>query len=237
MITRITGTLSRILEDEARIQVGPFEYQVLLPESVRRQLQLRSGAEVTFHITEYLEGNPAGNRFIPRRIGFLNEVDLEFFELFCTVEKIGAKKALKAMARPVREIADAIQRQDTKWLSTLPGIGAATAEQIVTTLKRKITKFLVAAPPLAVAESADFPQIPEALAAGSGKAGSRKKPPPEPISLPPSPDSSLIDDLYQALLALGHTPIEARTRLDTLLSSGKRFSTLDEALTLIYANK
>ena len=38
-------------------------------------------------------------------------------------------------------------------------------------------------------------------------------------------------------MALGHTPIEARTRLDRLLSSGKRFSTLDEALTLIYANR
>ena len=48
------------------------------------------------------------------------------------------------MARPVREIADAINRQDAKWLSTLPGIGATTAEQIVTTLKRKVTRFLMA---------------------------------------------------------------------------------------------
>ncbi len=34
------------------------------------------------------------------------------------------RKALKAFVRPVKEIADAIQRQDAKWLTTLPGVGA-----------------------------------------------------------------------------------------------------------------
>src|SRR5438270_10532537 len=146
MITKMTGVLTRVLDDEARVQVGPFEYQVMIPETVRRQLQLRTGREVTFHVSEYLEGNAGGNRFVPRRVGFLTEAELDFFDLFCTVEKIGAKKALKAMARPVREIADAISRQDVRWLSTLPGIGATTAEQIVTTLKRKVAKFAAPAP-------------------------------------------------------------------------------------------
>ena len=127
MMTRMTGVLSRVLDDEVRLQVGPVEYQVLVPEAVRRQIQLRAGTEITFHVTEYLEGNSGGSRFVPRRIGFLTEAELDFFDLFCTVEKIGAKKALKAMARPVREIADAIARQDVRWLSTLPGIGATTA--------------------------------------------------------------------------------------------------------------
>src|SRR5690242_6732748 len=135
MITKMTGVLTRVLDDEVRLQVGPFEYQLLVPEAVRRVIQMRAGADVTFHVMEYLEGNAGGNRFTPRRIGFLAESELEFFELFCTVEKIGPKKALKAMARPVKEIADAIARQDSRWLSTLPGIGATIAEQIVTTLK------------------------------------------------------------------------------------------------------
>ena len=56
MITKMTGILNRVLDDEARLQVGPFEYQVLVPEAVRRQIQTRTGAEITFHITEYLEG-------------------------------------------------------------------------------------------------------------------------------------------------------------------------------------
>lgn len=231
MLTRMTGTLTRMLDDEARLEIGAFEYQVLLPEAVRRQLQLHTGREVTFHVTEYLEGNPSGNRFVPRRIGFLTELELEFFELFCTVEKIGAKKALKAMARPVREIADAINRQDTKWLSTLPGIGAATAEQIVTTLKRKVTKFLMAATPASTVED------PAPTAITEPKPSGRRKPPPEPVVVSALPDGSLVEDVYQALMGLGHTPHEARTRIDGLLSSGKKFTTLDEALTLIYANR
>ena len=141
MITKMTGTLNRVLDDEARLQVGPFEYQVLIPEFVRRQVQTRTGTEVTFHTLEYIEGGANASKMIPRRVGFLSESELDFFELFCTVDKIGAKKALKAMARPVKEIADAISRQDARWLSTLPGIGATTAEQIVTTLKRKVMKF------------------------------------------------------------------------------------------------
>ena len=52
-----------------------------------------------------------------------SEAELDFFELFCTVDKVGVRKALKAMVRPIKEIADAIQRQDAKWLTTLPGVG------------------------------------------------------------------------------------------------------------------
>ena len=77
---------------------------------------------------------------VPRLIGFLSEAELEFFELFCTVDKVGVRKAMKALVRPIKEIADAIQRQDAKWLTTLPGVGAATAEQIVATLRRKVTQ-------------------------------------------------------------------------------------------------
>src|SRR5438067_3081686 len=141
MITRMTGTLARVLDEEVRLQVGALEYQVLVPEFVRRQVQTRLGHELTLHTSEYLEGNPMQGRVVPRLIGFLNEAELEFFELFCTVDKVGTRKAMKALVRPIREIADAIQRQDPKWLTSLPGVGAATAEQIVATLRRKVTKF------------------------------------------------------------------------------------------------
>lgn len=222
MITKMTGVLTRVLDDEARLQVGAFEYQLLVSEAVRRIIQMRIGQEMTFHVTEYLESSAGGNRFIPRRIGFNSEAELEFFDLFCTVEKIGAKKALKAMARPVKEIADAISRQDAKWLSSLPGIGATTAEQIVTTLKRKVTKFAMM--------NGEVIE-PAALAAGEGKV-SRERQRPED-----APDSKLIDDVYQALMSLGHNPLDARNRLDGLLTSGKSFRNVQDAITLIYSHK
>ena len=55
MITKLTGRLMRVLDDEVRMAVGPFEYQVLVPEAVRRQVQLLTGQEMTLHISEYLE--------------------------------------------------------------------------------------------------------------------------------------------------------------------------------------
>ncbi len=230
MMTKMTGLLVRVLDDEVRLAVGPFEYAVMVSEATRRQLQLRTNQDVTLHLIEYFDGNQAGTRFTPRRIGFATETELDFFELFCTVDKVGVKKALKALSRGVRDIADAISRQDTKWLSTLPGIGAATAEQIVTTLKRKIGPFTFAA-------SAE-PEVPpvEVPKAAVAKAGGRKKPAaaggPEPD---PPPSGQLIEDVYQALMSVGHTPVEARERLDKLLQSGARFKSVGEAITMVYA--
>src|SRR5947209_4713169 len=150
MITKITGMLNRVLDDEVRFQVGALEYAVQVPEFVRRAVQGRIGHEITLHTCHYFDGNPMQGRVVPRLVGFPSEAELDFFDLFCTVDKVGTKKALKAMVRPVKEIADAIQRQDAKWLTTLPGVGAATAEQIIATLRRKVTRFaLMAAPPSA----------------------------------------------------------------------------------------
>src|SRR5437763_2605954 len=141
MITKISGVLNRVLDEEVRLQIETHEYQGLVPEFVRRQLQSLTGEEITLHTTEDLEGNPMQGRMVPRLIGFLTEAELEFFELFCTVDKVGVRKAIKALVRPVREMADAIQRQDAKWLTTLPGVGPSTADQIIATLRKKVTKF------------------------------------------------------------------------------------------------
>src|SRR6184192_507478 len=108
MITKISGVLNRVLDEEVRLQVGPLEYQVLIPEFVRRQVQTRVGQEVTLHTSQYMDGNPMQGRVVPRLLGFISEAELEFFELFCTVDKVGTRKAIKALVRPIREIADAI---------------------------------------------------------------------------------------------------------------------------------
>jgi Holliday junction DNA helicase RuvA len=141
MITRISGQLLKVGDDELTLRVGAFEYEVLIPEFARRQLQHRLGEEISLHTVEYLEGNPMQGRMTPRLIGFLNEVEREFFDLFCSVDGVGVKKALRAMVRPVREVATAIEEQDLKSLATLPGIGPATAERIVAKLRRKVPKF------------------------------------------------------------------------------------------------
>jgi Holliday junction DNA helicase RuvA len=38
-------------------------------------------------------------------------------------------------------------------------------------------------------------------------------------------------------MSLGHNPLEARNRLDSLLTSGKSFRNVQDAITLIYSHK
>jgi Holliday junction DNA helicase RuvA len=216
MITKVTGVLNRVLDEEVRLQVGHFEYQVLVPEFVRRTLQLRIGQEITLHTAHFFDGNPMQGRVVPRLIGFASEAELEFFDFFCTVDGIGIRKGLKALTRPIREIADAIQRQDSKWLTTLPGVGGATAEKIVATLRRKVTRFAV-------------------MATSEVEAGAASV---EDGDTPPRPttiiDGSVIEDAYQALLSVGHTPAEARTRIDQVIATGKTFKSVEDVLVEIY---
>jgi Holliday junction DNA helicase RuvA len=141
VITRIVGKLVRLGEGELSLAVGPMEYEVLIPEFARRQLQPRVGEDISLHTIEYLEGNPAHGRLTPRLIGFLSEVEREFFDLFCSVDGVGVKKALRSMVRPVREVATIIEEQDVKGVSALPGIGPALAERIIAKLRRKMPKF------------------------------------------------------------------------------------------------
>lgn len=141
MITKITGQLLSIAEDSLTLGVDAFEYEVRIPEFTRRQLQGRVGQQVSLHTIDYLEGNPAHGRLTPRLIGFLSEIEREFFELICSVDGVGVKKALRAMVRPVPEVATAIEEQDAKTLSALPGVGAALAERIIAKLRRKVPKF------------------------------------------------------------------------------------------------
>lgn len=209
MITRITGTLNRVLDEEARVQVGGLEYQVLVPEFVRRQIQARTGQEIIFYTTEYFEGNPMQGRVVPRLIGFLHEAEMDFFELFCTVDKVGTRKALKALARPIREVANAIQREDAKWLTSLPGIGAATADNIIAGLRKKVTKFAL------MTEAASNGTAPDTAAQ-------------TPVL------ADVFEDAYQALLAIGHSPLDARDQLDRILVKGKTFTTAEEILQEIY---
>ncbi len=147
MITRITGHLTLLAESELTLRIGAFEYEVLIPDFTRRQLHDRLGQEISLHTIEYFEGNPMQGRMTPRLVGFLSEVEREFFELFCSVDGVGVKKALRAMVRPVREVAAAIEEQDATALAGLPGIGPAMAERIIAKLRRKVPKFALLVAP------------------------------------------------------------------------------------------
>jgi Holliday junction DNA helicase RuvA len=141
VITRITGQLVQLSDAEATLKIDAFEYQVFVPEFVRRQLQGNIGKEVSLRTIEYIEGNAQQGKLTPRLVGFISDAERQFFELVCSVDGMGVKKALRAMVRPVREVAAAIEEQDIEQLSTLPGIGPAVGERIIAKLRRKMARF------------------------------------------------------------------------------------------------
>lgn len=201
MITNIRGELCELNLSEAIISVGAFDYQVYIPEFVRRQLQPLIGKEVSLKTIQYIEGNPQRGRLTPRLIGFMSHAEREFFELVCSVDGVGVKKTLRAMVRPVNEVATAIEEKDLKQLTTLPGIGPAVAERIVAKLRRKMAKF-------ALIVAKEFPN--------------------EEAS------TDIFGEAYEALLSLGYSATEARSKVETIAAEGKKFKSIEEFLTALY---
>jgi Holliday junction DNA helicase RuvA len=141
LIITISGKLAHVTETAVGIESAPFEYEVLVADYTRRQLQSQIGQTVRLHTLDYIEGNAQGGRLTPRLVGFQTEPERQFFDLFCSVDGVGVKKALRAMVRPVNELAILIDQQDAKGLSALPGIGPATSERIIAKLRRKMPRF------------------------------------------------------------------------------------------------
>jgi holliday junction DNA helicase RuvA len=142
LISYIRGSLAIKNDSEVILWAGGIGYDILVPATVMKSLLKKSDEErrdvtlVTFH---YYENNQS--RIIPRLIGFGNEIEREFFELFITVANMGPKTAVRALTQSFHSIAEAIENGSHKELSALPGIGDKKARQIVATLQGKAGKF------------------------------------------------------------------------------------------------
>src|SRR3954447_15499390 len=154
MIASLTGTLKHVDEDRVQLEVGPILYEVLVPAVDLNYLEAAIGEEMTFHTLLYLQGDANGGNLEPRLLGFSRPGDKKFFEKFITVKGIGPKKALKALALPVGEIAQAIESKDARFLIELPEIGKRTAEQIIAELAGKVKDF---ASPVAASRAGGSP--------------------------------------------------------------------------------
>src|SRR3954471_10577524 len=202
VLTQIRGLLSSVAEESLTLAIDPVEIEVLIPEQTRRKLQSRVGEHVSLHTIFYIEGNAMGGRMTPRLVGFLSAIDREFFEIFCSVDGVGVRKALRAMVQPVRDLARTIQDQDVRMLATYPGIGEATAERIVAKLRRKVGKFTLIVGPTDPADA-------QAPVEANGQADNAE------------PD--VIRDTFSALLSVGHTESQARQAIDRALAGKKKF--------------
>ena len=141
MICRISGKLVDRRENSVILDVNGLSYEVMIPESVMNSLEtkVKEDGIISLIVYHYLQVEPS--RSYPFLIGFLNEIEKEFFEKFITVSGIGPKAAVRALKVPISTIAQAIDRGDVSFLNSLPGIGTQRAKEIVAKLQGKVGKF------------------------------------------------------------------------------------------------
>lgn len=141
MISYISGKIKCKTEEHLVIDVNGIAYEVLVPKAVINVLGNNLSADANIELVTYHYLHVEPSRSKPILIGFLNEVEREFFERFITVSGVGPKAAVRALSLPISVIAEAIDTANFGLLKTLPGIGEQRAREIVAKLQGKVGKF------------------------------------------------------------------------------------------------
>lgn len=141
MIARISGKVIEKGNNYLLIDVNGISYKVFIPLTVMQRLDENMTGDGMVNLVTYHYFQVELSRGTPMLIGFLNEVEREFFEAFITVSGIGPRAALKALNKPISLVAKAIDEGDIDFLQSLPGIGEQRAKEIVAKLQNKVGKF------------------------------------------------------------------------------------------------
>lgn len=141
MISRVSGKVLEKGKNYLVLDLGSFCYDVFIPACVMQRIDESIGPDEKINLITYHYHQVEPAKSIPMLIGFLNQVEKDFFEVFITVSGIGPRAALKALNKPISLIAKAIDEEDLSFLKGLPGIGEQRAKEIVAKLQNKVGKF------------------------------------------------------------------------------------------------
>ena len=141
MIVKITGKLIEKKENALIVDVQGLAHEVLVPVSVLSRVDehVDQDGNISLITHYYIQISPS--KGVPCLVGFLNEIERDFFLDFIKVSGIGPRAAVKALDHPISEIAGAIANNDEKFLKGLPGIGGQKAKEIVAKLQNKVGKY------------------------------------------------------------------------------------------------
>lgn len=139
MIAYLQGKILKKSEDRVLLLTHGVGYEVLLPGFVVESLRDRGEGD---DLTLFIYHQQSERQPKPVLIGFRHESEKEFFQRFISVADIGPLKAVKALERPVADIAAAIEAGDARQLSQLKGIGKRTAQKIIATLGGAVDGFV-----------------------------------------------------------------------------------------------
>jgi Holliday junction DNA helicase RuvA len=207
VIALLRGRIRRRLEDRVIVECGGVGYEVFLPPVAMKGLGHADEVELSIHY------HATRDQPRPILIGFVSDLDREFFEKLITVKDIGPLVAARALVAPVAELAAAIARQDERYLRQLPGIGPQKAKNIVAQLQAKVSKF-------ALARDGE-PATPEPARGGAGA--------------PAGGDEGLRSLVWDVLVKqLGHRPGEASQLITDAFARRPDIATPEELFDEIY---
>ena len=193
MISRIRGRAvdwhdeTQSVEIDVGSEAGGLVYEVRLPTAVWLALE-DSRPELLDLYTHYHVPDRAP---VPVLIGFLRQVERDFFRKLIGVPQMGVGKAQQALAASVSTIAQAIESEDRRTLTQLPGIGARQADRIIADLKGKVVE--------------------EALLVDEGFDAQAQR--------PVRPADAIAEDATEALVSLGYTRRDADRWIAAVLSA------------------
>ncbi|MGC8859443.1 MAG: hypothetical protein ACP5P3_10100, partial [Ignavibacteria bacterium] len=92
-----------IYDDRIILLVNGIGYEILIPAYLLEEIRRTTKHDDTLSL--YISYNQTERQPKPILVGFKNELEKDFFELFISVEDIGPQAAIRAITIPIREIA------------------------------------------------------------------------------------------------------------------------------------
>lgn len=143
MISHLTGNIILTNDRFIVLDVNGIGYKVFTtPDNMRKAQKMvrpsspQATESVSFHTHLAVRENALD------LYGFLEQQEMEFFELLLTVSGIGPKTALGIMSiAPTEVILTAISKNDAGYLTKTSGVGTKNAQKIVMELKGKTDNF------------------------------------------------------------------------------------------------
>ncbi len=134
MLYLIEGTIEYKKEKFAVINAGGVGYKVFMSSDGLAKLpEIGEKAKVFTHLHVREDAMDL--------YGFLDQVDLVFFETLIAISGVGPKMALSILViAPVKMLASAIVSGNVEFFTRVSGVGRKTAEKIILELKDKIQK-------------------------------------------------------------------------------------------------
>jgi Holliday junction DNA helicase RuvA len=133
MITFVKGILIEKQPTRVVLEVSGLGYELLIPLSSYDRLP-STGDQVCLLTVDHVREDAH------ILYGFMTEGERQLFGMLTSVSGIGPKSALSALSgMTVRELKAAVAEGNVKRISSVPGIGAKTAERIIVELRHKLS--------------------------------------------------------------------------------------------------